>query len=83
MSFQMGIGSLGGTMFFQVGLCTPLRTMNGRIHVFDEAFLLLRNYFYDNSLKVTNVSSKTNKGLTFHKTSRFPKKTVNLLMKNQ
>ena len=27
MSFQTGIGSLGGTMFFQVGLCTPLRTM--------------------------------------------------------
>ena len=23
----MGIGSLGGTVFFQVGLCTPLRTM--------------------------------------------------------
>ena len=28
MSFQVGIGSLGGTVFFQVGLCTPLRTMN-------------------------------------------------------
>ena len=27
MSFQLGIGSLGGTAFFQVGLCTPLRTM--------------------------------------------------------
>ena len=27
MSFQVGIGSLGGTMFFQVRLCTPLRTM--------------------------------------------------------
>ena len=27
MSFQVGIGSLGGTVFFQVGLCTPLRTM--------------------------------------------------------
>ena len=27
MSFQVGIGSLGGTLFFQVGLCTPLRTM--------------------------------------------------------
>ena len=51
MSFQMGIGSLGGTVFFQVGLCTPLQTMNRRIHVFDEAFLLLRNYFCDNSLK--------------------------------
>ena len=23
MSFQVGIGSLGGTVFFQVGLCTP------------------------------------------------------------
>ena len=27
MSFQVGIGSLGGTVFFQVGLCTPLGTM--------------------------------------------------------
>ena len=27
MSFQAGIGSLGGTVFFQVGLCIPLRTM--------------------------------------------------------
>ena len=27
MSFQVGIGSLGGTVFFQVGLCIPLRTM--------------------------------------------------------
>ena len=28
MSFQVGSGSLGGAMFFQVGLCTPLRTMH-------------------------------------------------------
>ena len=28
MPFQVGIGFLGGTVFFQVGLCTPLRTMN-------------------------------------------------------
>ena len=28
MSFQVVIGSLGGTVMFQVGLCTPLRTMN-------------------------------------------------------
>ena len=27
MSFQVGIDSLGGTVFFQVGLYTPLRTM--------------------------------------------------------
>ena len=27
MSFQLGIGSLSGTVFFRVGLCTPLRTM--------------------------------------------------------
>ena len=27
MSFQVGIGSLSVTVFFQVGLCTPLRTM--------------------------------------------------------
>ena len=25
MSFQVGIGSLGGTVFFQVGFCTPLQ----------------------------------------------------------
>ena len=30
MSFQVGICYLGGTMFFQVGLCTPLRTMQHR-----------------------------------------------------
>ena len=28
MSFQVGIGSLGGTVFFQVGLRTPLQTMS-------------------------------------------------------
>ena len=27
MSFQVGTGSLGGNVFFQVGLCTPLWTM--------------------------------------------------------
>ena len=27
MSFQVGIGCLGGAVFFQLGLCTPLRTM--------------------------------------------------------
>ena len=27
MSFQVGIGSLGETLFFQVGLCTPLQAM--------------------------------------------------------
>ena len=29
MSFQVGIGSLSGTVFFQVGLCTLLWTMVG------------------------------------------------------
>ena len=33
MSFQVGIGSLSGTVFFQVGLCTPLRTMALRLLV--------------------------------------------------
>ena len=28
MLFQVGIGSLVGTVFFQVGLSTPLRTMD-------------------------------------------------------
>ena len=27
MSFQAGIGSVGGSVFFQMGLCTPLGTM--------------------------------------------------------
>ena len=27
MPFQVGIGFLGGTVFFQVGPCTPLETM--------------------------------------------------------
>ena len=27
MSFRVKIGSLGGTVFIKVGLCTPLRTM--------------------------------------------------------
>ena len=27
MSFQVGIGSLGGTVFFQVGLCTLVWAM--------------------------------------------------------
>ena len=26
--FQVGISSLGGIVFFRVGLCTPLRTVN-------------------------------------------------------
>ena len=38
MSFQVGIGSLGGTVFFQVGLCTPLRTMYSYIHFSDILF---------------------------------------------
>ena len=28
MSFQVRSDSLGGTLFFQTGLCTPLRTMH-------------------------------------------------------
>ena len=28
MSFQGGIGSLGGTVFFQMELCNPLQTMS-------------------------------------------------------
>ena len=27
MSFRVRIGSLGATLFFQVGLCMPLQTM--------------------------------------------------------
>ena len=27
MSFQVGIRALGGAVVFQLGLCTPLRTM--------------------------------------------------------
>ena len=32
MLFQAGIGSLDGTVSFQVGLCTPLRTMTETEH---------------------------------------------------
>ena len=28
MSSQVGIGPLGGTVFFQAGLCAPLRSIN-------------------------------------------------------
>ena len=31
MSFQVEIGSLGGNVFFQVGLCTPLRTKSAQV----------------------------------------------------
>ena len=34
MSLQVGNGSLGGTVFFQVGLCTPLRTMVVKDQIF-------------------------------------------------
>ena len=33
MSLQVGIGSLDGTVFFQVGLCNPLRTMFSWLHI--------------------------------------------------
>ena len=31
MSFQVGIGSLGETLFFQVGFCTSLQTMKHKL----------------------------------------------------
>ena len=33
MSFQVGIGSLGGTVSFQVGLCTPQQTMVNKLEL--------------------------------------------------
>ena len=33
MSFQVRIGSLGGTVFFQVGLCAPLQTVPAAVHI--------------------------------------------------
>ena len=33
MSFQVGIGSLGGTVYFQVGLYTPLRIVKMMVKV--------------------------------------------------
>ena len=43
MSFQVGIGSLGGTVFFQVGLCTPLRTMSIKMSWYSvSSFFLFR-----------------------------------------
>ena len=36
MLYKVGIGSLGGTVFFQVGLCTPQQTMS---KVFDRLYI--------------------------------------------
>ena len=41
MSFQVGIGSLDGTVFSQVGLCTPLRTMRPPFASFQTIFIKL------------------------------------------
>ena len=53
MPFQVGIGSLGGTVFFQVGLCTPSQTM--------EFFVILGSFlpFYPpKNLKNQNFEKK-------------------------
>ena len=43
MSFQVGIGSLGGTVFFQVGLYTPLRTMTSFMHWYNEVNIFMNH----------------------------------------
>ena len=40
MSFEVGIVSLGGTVFFQVGFYTPLQTMGPLIIIFSVGFYL-------------------------------------------
>ena len=43
MPFQMGMDSLGGTVFFQVGLCTPLQTMEESLnHIYIEMYVGVR-----------------------------------------
>ena len=57
MSFQVGIGSLVGTVFFQVGLCTPLQAMRieARFFLFSQMLLfvflfLFFCFFFEGSL---------------------------------
>ena len=47
MSFLVGIGSLGGTLFFQVGLCTPLQI----IHCLQSFILLFASLLWSVDVK--------------------------------
>ena len=53
MSFQVVIGSLGGTVLFQVGLCTPLWTMD-MIKINTEAVNSFKATFYKRFMGSTN-----------------------------
>ena len=61
ISFQVGIGFLGGTVFFQVGLCTPLRTMICRYGIikmdFENTAVIEQNIEIDNQ-KLINHEPK-------------------------
>ena len=73
MSFQVIIGSLGGTVFFQVGSCTPLRTMN------------LHDIYTTLALKKMMVEEGVSKNLPKNamKLGKFPKGArVQFLQKN-
>ena len=59
MSFQVGIGSLGGTVLFQVALCTPLWTMD-MIKIKREAVNSFKATFYKRF--VGNINNRGRKG---------------------
>ena len=58
MSFQVEIGSLGGTVFFQVGLCTPLRTTfsTNVLLLFKHFFLVKYDQIFDSDFEYGKVS---------------------------
>ena len=69
MSFQVGIGSLGGTVFFQVGLSTPLRTMIYiYIYIYIYMYVYIYIYLYSDAMKTiqcaqNSASTKTHSNM--------------------
>ena len=61
ISFQVGIGFLGGNVFFQMGLCTLLRTMICRYGIikmdFENTAVIEQNIEIDNQ-KLINYKPK-------------------------
>ena len=57
MSFQVGIGSLGETVFFQVGLCTPLQTMNLQTYGYSIYMYILSTFYFQKKMKVAEGTS--------------------------
>ena len=63
MSFQAGIGTLGGTVFFQVGLCTPLRTVTA-LRLLKFLILKKRPHHFLTTFKVINAEKRLHHFLT-------------------